>query len=237
MRLKHSFLEILVRLAVTFFGLFMLALGIDLTIIADLGTDAITSPALAASTLLEPLYPFFTVGNTLICLHVLLVLLQVVLLRRNFAPVQLLQVLMSFALGTMVDALQPCVKQLPVPDYMAQLGYTLLACVVCAFGIFSYVKANLVPLPAEGFCVSLTRTFKLKFSRVKVGLDCAMVVFAVVFSLIFLGTVVGVREGTLICASTIGLIIGFFFNRFPWWDKLFAAAGHRSGAEKEDNFD
>ena len=63
MRLKHSLPEILVRLAVTFFGLFMLALGIDLTILADLGTDALTSPALAASTLLEPDYPFFSVGN------------------------------------------------------------------------------------------------------------------------------------------------------------------------------
>ena len=46
---------------------------------------------------------------------------------------------------------------------------------VCAFGIFSFVKANLLPLLAEGFCVALSRTFKLKFSRIKVGFDCAMV--------------------------------------------------------------
>ena len=237
MRLKHSLPEIAARLVVTFFGLCMRALGIDLTLLADLGTDALTSPALAASTLLEPHYPFFTVGNTLICLHVLLILAQIALLRRNYAPLQLLQVLMSFTLGFMVDALLPCVKQLPVPDYTARLGYTLLACVVCAFGIFSFVKANLLPLPAEGFCVALSRTFKLKFSRVKVGLDCAMVLFAVGFSLMFLGTVVGVREGTLICASTIGLIIGLFFHIFPYWDKLFAAVGHRSSTEKEDDFD
>lgn len=237
MRLKHSLPEIAARLIVTFFGLFMLALGIDLTLLADLGTDALTSPALAASTLLEPHYPFFSVGNTLICLHVLLILAQIALLRRNYDPVQLLQVLMSFTLGFMIDALLPCVKQLPVPDYTARLGYTLLACVVCAFGIFSFVKANLLPLPAEGFCVALSRTFKLKFSRVKVGLDCAMVLFAVGFSLMFLGTVVGVREGTLICASTIGLIIGLFFHIFPYWDKLFAAVGHRSSTEKEDDFD
>lgn len=237
MRLKHSLPEILVRLIVTFVGLFMLALGIDLTILADLGTDALTSPALAASTLLEPIHPFFSVGNTLICLHVLLILSQIALLRRNYEPVQLLQVVMSLTLGFMVDALLPCVKTLPVPDYMAQLGYTLLACVVCAFGIFSFVKANLMPLPAEGFCVALSRTFSLKFSLVKVGLDCAMVIVAVIFSLIFLGEVVGVREGTLICATTIGLIIGLFFHIFPYWDKLFAAVGHRSGAEKEDSFE
>ncbi len=108
---------------------------------------------------------------------------------------------------------------------------------VCAFGIFSFVKANLLPLPAEGFCAALSRTFKLKFSRIKVGFDCAMVLFAVGFSLMFLGTVVGVREGTLICASTIGLIIGLFFHIFPYWDRLFAAVGHRSSAEKEDDFD
>ena len=57
------------------------------------------------------------------------------------------------------------------------------------------------------------------------------------FIVAFLGTVVGVREGTLICASTIGLIIGLFFHIFPYWDKLFAAVGHRSSTEKEDDFD
>ena len=49
----------------------------------------------------------------------LLILAQIALMRRNYAPVQLLQVLLSFTLGFMVDALLPSVKQLPVQDYPA----------------------------------------------------------------------------------------------------------------------
>ena len=46
MNTKRSYPEIFIRLCCLFLGLFLLAQGIAFTVIADLGTDAITSPAL-----------------------------------------------------------------------------------------------------------------------------------------------------------------------------------------------
>lgn len=235
---KRSLTEISVRFLCLLLGLFILAQGIAFTILADLGTDAITSPALVAHLVLGDApggmgYSFCTVGRMLICIHVMLVLAQIALLRSKYRPIQLLQVVMGLILGTMLDFCLTYTKLLPVPDYAASLAYTLFGCVLCAFGIFTFVKADLIPLSAEGFCLALSRTFSWRFSRVKVAVDCSMIAIAVLASLLLLGEVAGVREGSLICAVSTGFIIGFFFRVCPMWDKFFAAIGHRSVDESD----
>jgi uncharacterized membrane protein YczE len=133
----------------------------------------------------------------------------------------------ALLLGAMLDACLSYTVLLPVPNYAAALGYTLAGCCVSAFGIFTFVKANLVPLSAEGLCLALSRTFNWRFSRVKVGVDCSMLGIAVAASLLLLGTLAGVREGSLICAVSTGFIIGLFFRHCSIWDKFFAMAGKR----------
>lgn len=218
------------RLFCLLFGLFVLAQGIALTILANLGTDAITSPALVAHLLLGTQpggagYEWCTVGNMLICVHVILVLMQMLLLRSKYSPIQLLQIVNALLLGAMLDVCLSYTVLLPVPNYAAALGYTLAGCGVSAFGSFTFVKANLVPLSAEGLCLAISRTFNWRFSRVKVGVDCSMLGIAVAVSLLLLGTLAGVREGSLICAVSTGFIIGLLFRYCPVWDKLFAMVG------------
>ena len=232
MKSSYSFAELVARLFCLLLGLFVLAQGIALTILANLGTDAITSPALVAHLLLGTQpggagYGWCTVGNMLICVHVTLVLMQILLLRSKYRPIQLLQIVNALLLGAMLDACLSYTVLLPVPNYAAALGYTLAGCGVSAFGIFTFVKANLVPLSAEGLCLAISRTFNWRFSRVKVGVDCSMLGIAVAASLLLLGTLAGVREGSLICAVSTGFVIGLFFRYCPVWDKFFALAGRR----------
>lgn len=240
MKTSYSFAELMARLFCLVLGLFVLAQGIAFTVLANLGTDAITSPALVAHLLLGAVpggagYELCTVGNMLICVHVCLVLLQVLLLRSKYRPVQLLQIVNGLILGFMVDVCLGYTMLLPVPGYAAAMGYTLLGCMVCAFGIFTFVKANLVPLSAEGVCLALSHAFGWRFSRVKVAVDCSMIAIAVLGSLALLGTVVGVREGSLICAVSTGFIIGWYFRHCTVWDKLFALAGKKElGSEIDD---
>ena len=239
---KNRTTELAARGVCLMLGLYILAQGIAFTILADVGTDAITSPALVASLTLGTGegglgYEFCTVGNMLICIHVLLVLLQIILLRSKYQPVQLLQVVMGLLLGKMLDASLTYTMLLPNPGYTMSIVYTLVGCALCAFGIFTYVKADMVPLSAEGFCLALSSTFGWRFSLVKVGVDCSMLALAVLASLILLGEVAGVREGSVICAVCTGLVIGWFFKHFPYWDKLFAAIRGEGKASEEENID
>ena len=238
MKRQRSPFEILVRLIVLLLGLFILAQGIAFTVLANLGTDAITSPALVAHLVLGDTeagagFAFCTLGRMLICVHVLLVLMQILVLRRKYRPIQLLQVVMGVLLGLLLDVCLNYTSLLPLPNYGASIAYTLLGCTICAFGIFTYVKADMVPLSAEGLCLALSSVYQWRFSRVKVAVDCSLLFIAVVASLILQGEVAGVREGSIICAVCTGYMIGWFFKVCPIWDKLFAAVGGISGSESD----
>lgn len=233
MKRQCSLSEMIVRLIVLLLGLFILAQGIAFTVLANLGTDAITCPALVAHLVLGDAeggagYAFCSVGRMLICVHIMLVLIQIAVLRRNYKPIQLLQVVMGILLGLMVDVCLSYTTLLPLPNYGASIAYTLLGCATCAFGIFTFVKANMVPLSAEGLCLALSSAYKWRFSRVKVAVDCSLLLTGVVASLIFLGGISGVREGSVICAVCTGYVIGWYFKVCPIWDKLFAAFGASS---------
>ena len=228
----------IVRLLILLLGLFILAQGIAFTILANLGTDAITSPALVAHLVLgNPEtglgIEFCTVGRMLMCVHILFVLLQIAVLRSNYKPIQLLQVVMGLILGYMLDFCLSYTSLLPMPNYAMAIVYTLIGCVFCAFGIFTFVKANMIPLSAEGLCLALSNTYKWRFSRVKVAVDCSMLLAAIVGSLIFFGAVEGVREGSIICAVSVGYIIGWFLKVCPIWDKVIAAVGGGSDSKSE----
>ncbi len=236
MKHQRSPFEIIVRLIVLLLGLFILAQGIAFTILGNLGTDAITSPALVAHLVLGDAeggagFAFCTVGRMLVCVHITLVLIQIAVLRSNYKPVQLLQVVMGLILGYMLDVCLMYTTLLPMPNYAAAVGYTLLGCAICAFGVFTYVKADMIPLSAEGLCLALSNTYKWRFSRVKVAVDCSMLAIGVVGALIFLGKLAGVREGSVICAISTGYIIGWYFKVCPVWDKLFAKISGNSGSK------
>lgn len=240
MKQQKTLSEIVLRLFLLVLGLYILAQGIAFTILADLGVDAITSPALVAhkvfgqdSTAVG--FEFCTIGNMLICVHILLVFCQIILLRSKFKPVQLLQIINGLILGSMLDICTLYTKMLPMPGYIAALLYTLMGCVFCAFGIFTFVKAKMVPLSAEGLCLALSSTFKWRFSRVKVAVDCTMVAVSVLASLIILQGIEGVREGTIICAVSIGFIIGWLFKHFPFWDTLIAAVSKQQNQQSADD--
>lgn len=218
-------------------GIFILAQGIAFTIHANLGTDAITSPALIAHLYLGNTscglnYEFCSLGNMLICIHATLVLSQIIILRSKFRPIQLLQLLMALMLGQMLDICMCYTSQLPIPNYACRLGYTLLGCMIGAFGIFTYIKADLIPPSADGLCLAISRTFKLRYSRVKIILDCTMIAIAVLASIIIFGRIIGVREGSLICAINIGYFTGLLLRSCPIWDKLFSSLGIQTESEK-----
>lgn len=227
----------IVRAIILLLGLFILAQGIAFTILANLGSDAITSPALIAHLYLGKKnsglnYECCTIGNMLICIHTALVILQIIILRSKYHPIQLLQLLMAIILGQMLDICMSYTSLLPIPNYSFRIVYTLLGCFIGAFGIFTYIKADLIPLSAEGLCLAITRTYKLRFSRVKIALDCTMITIAVLASVVIFGRIIGVREGSLICAVSTGYIMGLLLRSCSIWDNLFSTLGIQTESEK-----
>lgn len=66
-------------------GLFVMAFGVAFSIKANLGTSPISSLPYTLSVIMP-----LTVGTATICLHIVLILLQILILRKQYEPFQLL---------------------------------------------------------------------------------------------------------------------------------------------------
>lgn len=129
-------------------------------------------------------------------------------LPEGFSPFSFLQVICSFIFGWFVTLSNLCLFFLPVPEsYIIKLIYIIVSLFFVAVGVFLYVNANLLPLPGEGVMLTFSKRTKIPFHLCKMGFDCSVAVIAALISLIADGELLGVREGTIIAAVFVGIII------------------------------
>ena len=65
-------------------------------------------------------------------------------------------------------------------------------------------------MPAEGLVGCLSDQLGKPFSTMKTLVDCTSVLVGAVLSIVFLGKLVGIREGTVITALMAGRMMGVF---------------------------
>ncbi len=189
-------------------GLFVNSLGVACITKADLGTSPITSIPYVLSKGFSP-----TIGQFTIFWSLVLIVCQLLLLRRSFQPIQLLQIPVSILFGGFIDFSMDVLLAALVPhSYPAKLISLLIGCVILGFGVFMEVAANVVMLPGEATANAICRISGKEFGTVKVCVDVSMCIIAVALSLILLRGVQGVREGTIIAALLVGFI-SKLFNR------------------------
>lgn len=83
-----------------------------------------------------------------------------------------------------------------------------------AFGVLLEIKTEVVYLPGDGFIVAISKVLKREFGKVKPYCDVSFVLIAAALSIVFLGYLAGVREGTVISAIIIGPIVRVFKKYF-----------------------
>lgn len=189
------------RLLLLAAGLFIMAFGVAFSIKAGLGTSPISSLPYVLS-LFTPL----TVGTATIALHVTLILLQILLLRRRYDPVQLAQLPVALLFGGLTDFSVWALQGINVSAYPARWGLCLVGILLVGVGVSFEVTANIVTLAGEGMVLAVCKVFPVPFGNAKIGFDVTLVVIASALSLIFLGGLYGVREGTVAAAFCVGLV-------------------------------
>ena len=209
------------RIIIYLLGLFIVAVGIRLTLIAQLGTGSSTAFAWAMSKTVGQSVAFW-----MFCENALCVLVQVLILRKDFKPIQLIQLLVSFIFSMFIAYADPIVRWWVPGSYVERLIQLVVAIMLNAFGIFLVVKAKLVTMPPESMNLAIMKkTGKGKLGTYKIIFDACWFILALLISLIvtlksgnftisgFL-SLAGIREGTVLQV----LLIGAFINLY---DKLF----------------
>ena len=191
-------------------GLFFSALGVAVTKLADLGVSPISSVANVMSMKI----PALTLGNWLILWNCVLILGQILILRRRFQTVQLMQIPLSFLFGYFTDFGMWLFSWAVWDFYPMRLVNIAAGTFLLGFGIALCVIADAIMNSGEAFVKAVSDTTGGEFGNLKVGFDVSCVVLAAVLSLFcFDWTIRGIREGTVIAALCTGFVIKFFSRK------------------------
>ena len=189
------------RYVIFLIGLFVNSLGVSLITKASLGTSPISS----IPYVLSLSFPF-TLGNFTIFFSIFLILLQLLILRKNFKLEHVLQIPVSIVFGYFIDLTMLLFAWVNPQAYIMKIIYLLIGCLILGFGVYMEVLADVVMLPGESFVRAIVLTWKTNFGTTKVCFDVSMSVIAAILSFVFTGCLNGVREGTIIAALLVGFI-------------------------------
>lgn len=205
MQKKIDYFQWLKRALSYLLGLALVAFGINIAKVSDLGI----SPVSSIPFVLGAKFTVLTNGQWTTIIYALFVLVQLVLLLKQFKWYYLLQIGVALIFGLLVDGTAFLVNAvLSTPDfYLLKLLLILVSMLFIAFGIFLYLEANIMSMPGEGVTVAISTRFKITVPTAKLIFDVSITAIAVVLSFCFFGTLKIVREGTLICMLGVGLIM------------------------------
>lgn len=194
-------MEKLKRYLIFLVGLFVNSLGVSLITKANLGTSPISS----IPYVLSLNFPF-TLGNFTIFFSIFLIVLQLIILRKNFKLEHILQIPVSIIFGYFIDLTMILFSWVNPEAYIMKIVYLLIGCLILGAGVYMEVLADVVMLPGESFVRAIVLTWKTNFGTTKICFDVSMSVIAAVLSFVFAGRLDGVREGTVIAALLVGFI-------------------------------
>lgn len=208
--IKNNKKQLALRYVLFILGLFFAGVGVAVTKRGELGVSPISSVA----NVISGKFTFFSFGTWLIIWNCVLILGQILILRKNFRPVEFFQIPLSFLFGRFTDLGMFFASLVPADSYPARIFMVLLGVVILAFGISLSVCANVILNSGEALVKAISDTLHKEFGTVKVFFDISCVVTALVLSLIMFDfTVVGIREGTVISAVCTGFAIRFFTGK------------------------
>ena len=126
-------METLKRYLIFLVGLFVNSLGVSLITKANLGTSPISS----IPYILSLNFPF-TLGNFTIFFSIFLIVLQLIILRKNFKLEHILQIPVSIIFGYFIDLTMILFSWVNPEAYIMKIVYLLIGCLILGVGVYMF---------------------------------------------------------------------------------------------------
>ncbi len=192
------FLRILLLCA----GMFIMALGVAEVTTAQLGTTPISTLPLAVAAILGVSF-----GTGTFIVNCFFVLGQIVLLRRNYKIVNLLQIPLVFGFSVFIDIGMHFWSMFNPAGAWEHWAMSLTGNVLLALGVYLSIKSRTLVQPGEGIVMAVSIVTHKAFGTLKICNDVSLVVISAALGWLVLGELVGIGWGTLVSAVMVGLLI------------------------------
>ena len=200
------------------------AFGIAFITRALLGTSPITS-----ITYVMSMFTSLTMGQWTIVLNLGFMVLELPFMRKadlkSDTVCYLLQIPTTLFFGSFIDVSMDALSWLQPEMYVLKIASLLLGCVILALGIALEVKANVAMAAGEYFVKAIARRLRTDFGYTKLGFDSSLVALSCIVSYAVMGTIQGVREGTVVAAIIVGPIVHFISPWFKVFDRFLYPSG------------
>lgn len=163
------------------------------------------------------------VGTIMIIVNSILVLLQILMLKKDFTIRHLLQIAVSIVFGSVINIVLDLTSDIEFTNYVLKFAIFLTSILIQSVAVGSMMLLDLVTLPLEGFLKTVSRFVKPSFVQLRQLAD----VFSILFSLavtFLLKYPLNVREGTvigmLIFSPIMGKAMVALEPKFIEWDLI-----------------
>ena len=192
------------RYSLFFLSLFMMGVAVAVMKRSEIGLF----PTASVANILSVRFTSLTIGTWTFLWNLVIILAQVLVLRRNFQLIQLLQIPISLLFGVFVDCGMWMTAPLRPESYLGKMALVLCGTAIISAATVFAVVANVVMNSGEALVKAVADTTGKAFGNIKVCLDVFYVVLTAGFSMLFFhGEILALREGTVIAALSAGWIV------------------------------
>ena len=184
-------------------GILINSFGIVLITKGAMGTSQISSIPYVLSLQV----PSISFGMFSFIMNMVYIVLQALLLRKQFKPVQLLQIVVNVVFSASIDVFMAMLSFYAPQQLFTRVLSAVAGCIVLAFGISVEVAPDLIMVPGEGIVAAISKVSGRRFGSVKVVFDVTLILIAALLSWLFFGNIVGVGVGTLLSAVSVGQFV------------------------------
>ena len=201
-------------------GILINSFGIVLITKGALGTSQISSIPYVLSLQL----PSISFGMFSFIMNMVYIVLQALLLRRQFKPIQLLQIVVNVVFSASIDVFMAMLSFYAPQQLFTRVLSAVAGCIVLAFGISVEVAPDLIMVPGEGIVAAISKVSGRRFGSVKVVFDVTLILIAALLSWLLFGNIVGVGVGTLLSAVSVGQFVNLINRHVPLLQHIRALA-------------
>lgn len=194
-------------------GLFIFALGTSVSITANLGISPVSSLPYVLSMITK-----IDQGIMQMAIFLIFIVLQLIILNKDFKKEDLIQVPVALASGLVLTFWNTILGNYRPESYILRFATLLVSIFLISIGVAMMITSRFSPAPPDAFCIAVSKKTNIPVHKVKNVLDVSFVAFSSILTFLILGKVVGIREGTVISALSIGPVLGILK---PKVEKMF----------------
>lgn len=201
--------QLVKRYIIFFIGVIINSFGIAFITKAALGTSPISSVPYVLSLKFAPSF-----GTISFIVNMLFVFAQLILLKKDFEKIQILQIVVNIIFSGAIDVSMYILDFMNPETFPQKIISLIIGCAILGFGITIEVAPKVLMVPGEGIVSAISKVYQKEFGNVKLCFDVTLMSSAVVLSLIFFHGFNGIGVGTIVSAFLVGLFVKFYRKMF-----------------------